>query len=326
MPVYNLQKYINKAIESVVNQTFSDYELIIIDDGSTDQTLNVCMKYSEKYENIKIITQKNSGVSTARNNGINKSIGKYLIFLDGDDWWKDHNMLEKIHYDLESRAGKAELYTFSYERYYEDSTEKIVKYNNFNNITIKEKIVNTGEFIQHVLYGKEVFCWFSWLYVYKAEIIRGKRYFDNKIAIFEDTVFLYSLLKDNIKIFCTSNVFYSYRCKRAGAATDLNVGKMEQLLGVSNKLITDALWNSDYNEDEKRIITNNLAHSFYLCLIYLYAKGIDKERLREVLKCNIGMTKYTTAGKDVVIKKMLNIAGISATGLLLHIRSLLKKI
>ena len=95
VPVYNAEKYIREAIESVLNQTFTKWELILIDDGSSDRSGEICNEFSEKDNRIKTIHTKNKGVSSARNTGIDKAIGNWIIFLDSDDYWK-RNMLETM--------------------------------------------------------------------------------------------------------------------------------------------------------------------------------------------------------------------------------------
>lgn len=84
VPIYNMEKYLEQCIKSVISQSFTDYELLLIDDGSNDKTSTICKKYEN--EKIKYIYQKNSGVSVARNTGIKKSKGKWIIFIDPDDW------------------------------------------------------------------------------------------------------------------------------------------------------------------------------------------------------------------------------------------------
>lgn len=326
MPVYNVEKYVKQSIESVLKQTFLGYELIIINDGSTDKTLEICKNYAEQYKNIRIIDQINAGVSNARNIGINKSIGKYLLFLDGDDWWLDSNMLSNIHSQLYCSDLDVDMYTFCYERYYETNRKMRIEHNNFNNPLINKKTINSQEFVHYVLSGKEFFNCFSYLYVYRAEIIRGKLYFDTNISIFEDAVFIFDLLKMNIKIMCTDNVYYAYRCERLGAASELNNKKMEQILNVANRIIEDVNLNDFYDDESKRLICNNLSHSFYLCLIFLHRKEIDKKRLRKNLRENIDMINYTTEGKDIFIRKMVKIFGIDIVGYLLYLRSLINKV
>lgn len=94
IPLYNKAPYVIKSIESVLNQTFLDYELIIVDDGSKDESFNVALKAIKDHRQCHIYKQKNAGVSVARNNGVGLSHGDYLCFLDADDWWKPNFLME----------------------------------------------------------------------------------------------------------------------------------------------------------------------------------------------------------------------------------------
>lgn len=86
VPVFNVEKYLVKCIESLINQSFSDYEIILVDDGSNDGSELICDKYAEKYKNVKVLHKENGGLSDARNYGINYSNSKYVIFVDSDDY------------------------------------------------------------------------------------------------------------------------------------------------------------------------------------------------------------------------------------------------
>lgn len=88
LPLYNKEQYVRKAVESIMRQTFNDYEFIIVDDGSNDKSAEIAATIIERLERCSIIQQKNQGVSMARNNGVAASHGKYLCFLDADDWWE----------------------------------------------------------------------------------------------------------------------------------------------------------------------------------------------------------------------------------------------
>ena len=88
IPLYNKALYVAKAVDSVLSQTFGDYELVIVDDGSKDSSVDVATKLIEGHLNCRLIRQENCGVSMARNNGVAVSQGEYLCFLDADDWWE----------------------------------------------------------------------------------------------------------------------------------------------------------------------------------------------------------------------------------------------
>ena len=92
IPVYNVEKYLSKCIESVLEQDFSDYEIILIDDGSTDTSGKLCDEYAENYSAIKVIHQQNKGLGGARNTGIEAAEGQYLLFVDSDDYIRDNIM------------------------------------------------------------------------------------------------------------------------------------------------------------------------------------------------------------------------------------------
>ena len=125
IPLYNKAPYVKKALESVCRQTYSDYELIVINDGSTDDSCTIAEEYLRDIDgvNYRLITQENQGVSAARNNGIAKSKGEYVAFLDADDWWEP-TFLEKMATLIEDYPD-AGLYASNY--YYHKDGKNIVK-------------------------------------------------------------------------------------------------------------------------------------------------------------------------------------------------------
>ena len=96
VPVYNVEKYLDKCIDSIINQTYKNIEIILIDDGSTDQSSAICDKYSKLDKSIKVIHKKNGGISDARNEGTKITTGSYLMFIDSDDYI-DSNMIEELY-------------------------------------------------------------------------------------------------------------------------------------------------------------------------------------------------------------------------------------
>ena len=101
IPVYNVEKYLEECIESAIKQSLNDIEIICINDGSTDSSLEILKKYEKKYSNIIVISQENKGLSASRNVGIRKAKGKYIYFLDSDDFI-DTNSMELCYKECES--------------------------------------------------------------------------------------------------------------------------------------------------------------------------------------------------------------------------------
>ena len=106
VPVYNVEEYLDKCVESIVNQTYKNIEVILVDDGSPDNCPKMCDDWAKKDKRIKVIHKKNGGLSDARNKGIDESKGEYLSFVDSDDYITDnyvellYNIISKEHADI----------------------------------------------------------------------------------------------------------------------------------------------------------------------------------------------------------------------------------
>ena len=111
IPVYKVEKYIRKTLDSVIEQIIPDVEVILVDDGSPDNCGKICDEYAEKFNFIKVIHQQNSGVSVARNRGVKETSGEYIMFLDSDDLLDD-GFLKEINSRLSENA---DIYTFGFK-------------------------------------------------------------------------------------------------------------------------------------------------------------------------------------------------------------------
>ena len=94
IPVYNAEKYIHKCIDGILSQTYHNTEIILVDDGSADNSLSICKEYAQKDSRIRVFSKENGGVSSARNMGMDEATGCYLMFLDSDDWL-ENDTIEK---------------------------------------------------------------------------------------------------------------------------------------------------------------------------------------------------------------------------------------
>ena len=107
VPVYNVEKYLKKCVDSILSQSYQNIEVILINDGSLDGSGEICEAYAKKDERIKYITQNNSGLGKTRNRGIEEASGKYLLFVDSDDYI-ENTMIEKLYHNItESHADVA---------------------------------------------------------------------------------------------------------------------------------------------------------------------------------------------------------------------------
>lgn len=121
VPIYGVEKYIKQCVNSVLDQNYNNYELILVDDGSPDSCPLICDEYAGKDERIIVIHKKNGGASDARNVGIKKAAGDYILFLDGDDYWLERDLLEKINERIKQYA--SDVICLNYKKVYDNGKE-----------------------------------------------------------------------------------------------------------------------------------------------------------------------------------------------------------
>jgi glycosyltransferase involved in cell wall biosynthesis len=160
IPLYNKSKYIKKTLQSVLNQNFLDFEIIVVDDGSTDNSLAIVKQFEDR--RLKIYKQENKGVSAARNKGISNAKGAYLALIDADDLWYSNHLTELKHQIIQ--FPDAGLYCNNYEIYLDANTKRNAQFNfNYNTdcLLVKEyfraSIINSVAWTSAVAFTKEKF-------------------------------------------------------------------------------------------------------------------------------------------------------------------------
>ena len=197
VPVYNVGKYLSKCLDSLINQTLEDIEIICINDGSTDNSLDILKSYSAKDSRIKIIDKPNEGLSITRNIGIHSATGKYIGFIDSDDWI-DLDFYEKLYSAITSNDVDIACATIVRKR------ENSSKYRVFFK---EEKIYETLEDkLKAINYPK---CSYVWNKLYKADKIKNIPF--KKGIYFEDVYWTLEVLKRTNKIITVPNINYFYR-------------------------------------------------------------------------------------------------------------------
>ncbi|MGN0502455.1 MAG: glycosyltransferase family 2 protein, partial [Ruminococcus sp.] len=121
IPVYNVQKYLDECVDSVLNQTYSNFEIILVDDGSTDRSPRICDCYAKKDDRIKVIHKENGGLSSARNCGIRAMTGDYVLFLDSDDFWDNKKALDSLSKIIYEES--ADVVCYGYKEFDENTNE-----------------------------------------------------------------------------------------------------------------------------------------------------------------------------------------------------------
>lgn len=215
IPIYNTEKYLGKCLDSIINQTYLNLEIILIDDGSKDESFKICSLYQNKDKRIKVITQENQGASYVRKRGVEISTGDYIMFVDSDDWLEKNAITKCVEavkiYDVE-------CVMFSYIKEYENkSIPNYIWNENFilsdNKVwelihrrligPVKEELKNPEK-----LDNLSSVC----MKLYKTDIVKSGKWVDiQKIGTSEDTLFNIYAFEKCSKVAYLNECFYHYR-------------------------------------------------------------------------------------------------------------------
>ena len=151
IPVYNTEKYLKECVESVLAQTYHNLEILLINDGATDSSPQICESYAKQDARIKLIHKENGGLSDTRNTGIKQCSGDYVLFLDSDDYWDDPKMVEKLADQMQQYP--VDILNFRYKKYMEDTKQFVPCLKSVEDIKqqekdqILERLINEGLYI-----------------------------------------------------------------------------------------------------------------------------------------------------------------------------------
>lgn len=199
IPVYNVEKYLPECIESVRNQTYPVYEIILVDDGSTDSSSLICDKYVQTDKRIRVVHKKNEGLSSARNTGIDAASGDYISFIDGDDWIEPGMYKAMTDAVIESKAD-----IIACNMILELSTGDKVPY-----ASESKNILYTKEKALKELYKNKNLTFSACNKIYNIKLFDSIRFTEN--IILEDMDISYRLIYQANSIYYLKDPFYNYR-------------------------------------------------------------------------------------------------------------------
>lgn len=226
IPVYNVENYLQKCLDSVLNQTYPNYEVICVNDGSTDGSLAILEEYQQKYHQIIIISQLNKGLSGARNAGIQVAKGNYIFFLDSDDWIETDTL--KI---LADKQNGEDLLCFNGRRYFEDGRTETP------DSGIEEVNITGWEYYnKYALVSRKFHFVCTVLRLYRREYLLKNSLFFEEGIYHEDNLFtpLACYYAKSVKVI--PDILYVYRIRQGSITQTTNVQRLFDMITVANKL------------------------------------------------------------------------------------------
>ena len=197
VPVYNASRWLRECLDSIVGQTYTNLQVVLLDDGSTDNSLAICREYADKYPFVEVYHQENQGVAAARNALLDRVKGEYVLFVDADDWIERDAVEYLVSVMLRTNADMVTC----------------VKYNQGATIIVTEDVWLQEraicEFLRHVCFSGAL-----WNKLLRADLLRGLR-FDERITYGEDALLIWGVLQRIGKVVITDKELYHYRSNDA---------------------------------------------------------------------------------------------------------------
>lgn len=300
LPCYNVEKYLNECVESILNQTFKDYEIILVDDGAKDSTPQICDDYAAKYPFIKTVHQQNAGLSAARNTGTKHAEGEYIVYVDSDDYLKDNEVLQKI---ADRASSNPDIIAY-----------KFIEYNEFNNTysqcpfnfditnkngTLAEKYLE--------LIDKDAYYNSAWSKAIKRSILTENNIEFERGLLGEDNEWYYHVVMAADTLELIDEPLYVYRRRPGSITTTTKRKNLTDMLHILEKW--EGILKAHKGDKRAEVVRGSLAKQFCSAVI-LYAGLQDVNDLYPELKKYSYLLKYSSNKRVVIFRWAIRFLGL----------------
>ena len=298
VPIYNVDKYIRKCIDSILAQTFTDFELVLVDDGSPDKCGSICDEYKKLDERVRVIHKKNGGLVAARNTGIKVAKGDYICYVDGDDWIAP-NLLSTV-WQKALRHTECDIVVYSAVKVFEKSSEEI-PYEISEGLYDKEKLKNLV--YPYMMYDKrKPFCSglifpVAWNKIFKREFLLEHYCQEERIRMGEDNAFVFECMYAAEKVYFCSEKLYYYNQLNANSM----VHSYDANRFVNNKYLVDYIESRLSGKDSIIDSQINAFKAYWLTMAVFHEVKCNRGlfEARKHISQNI---KSTNAAKSITLK------------------------
>lgn len=278
VPIYNVEKYLERCIQTLINQTYSNIEIVLVNDGSPDDSLSICKKYAEKDKRIKIVDKINGGLSDARNAGVKVAEGEYILFVDSDDYIENTScqkfaeVISKLgHLDiLSGNANVLKDGKISYMNHSGDDTH----------------VISGKEFLKNEIKRDSMYM-AAWLNLYRKDFLIENNLRFKKGLLHEDEEFTPRAFLMANRVACMQFNFYNYIIRDDSISTQKDMSKnAEHLFSTLHKL--EKIYDELEDDELKKLLKNSLADK-YLNMCQLlnntkssYNKQLETDFVKEI--------------------------------------------
>lgn len=318
IPVYKVEKYLRQCIDSILSQSFKDYELILVDDGSPDKCPEICDEYASTYDNVKVHHQPNGRLARARNSGMNLAKGEYVIFIDSDDYLGSDNALAEIDKTLENNP---DVLVFGFKKFFESNNTYGTPICNFHS---HAQALSPETFLAQLL-KNDSYTGTAWAKVIKRDLLTLNNIKFKEEMISEDSDWYLQVMEKAKSYSSLNKALYIYRMRPDSISHD-----------VKEQSLTDNLWILEYwperiqkstaDKERKNILMQILARyaGNFMVLYCSYGPEIRRKYYQRV-KGILPLLDNSVTPRATLIHKCIRLLGLRFTIMLLSTANKLKR-
>ena len=312
IPVYNTERELGRCVDSVIAQSFGDFEVILVDDGSKDRSGAICDQYSAQDQRIRTIHKMNGGCSKARNTGIRTATGEYLLFLDSDDMWDDVDALDKLHNSVQQ--GKQDIVCFGVRIFREDGSLEKVRKVELPGKCGKDKL----SILKELIYRNQYFS-ACYVRIYRREFLLSNNLFFIDGLLSEDIEWCARVMIHAKTIGTFSGQFYK-RIRREQGSQTANLGE-ENVFAILSSIEQGVKYAKDNCENNEllRLYYEYWAYQYAMLLGFIPIVGSElrNSQFYSRIKALKWLLRYDNVYKVRGVRLLSAILGIKLTALLL---------
>lgn len=313
IPIYNVEKFLDECVQSVLSQSYKNLEIILVDDGSPDRCPQMCDEYAAKDYRVKVVHKTNGGLSDARNAGLEAATGDFVVFLDSDDYWEDNNAVAKA-IDLINQDDETDVVMFPHKH--------LIR----GKVFLPEGRYNADVINNSTLYSALKYLLELNLYNTSAcaKFIRRDMLIDNNIKfkkglLSEDFDWSFQLFAHVKKLKAMQLPFYVYRKREGSISKSINDRNLNDVLWIIEKWVKEVP--CIYADEKLRNVQMNQLGFMYAMLISIAHFSKNPREFISRMKPYSFLLKFDISPKVKSVKTAINVIGLYPTYLLLTLRN-----
>lgn len=305
VPVYNVEKYLAQCLDSILSQSFKDYELIVVDDGSKDNSGKICDEYAEKDSRVKVIHKINGGLSDARNAGTKAAQGEYIVYIDSDDYVLSDSFLKTLYDNLNG----ADILLYKHQKFFDGNSDMLPCNYSYSNITVDDKYV---EKLKKLVEG-DAFYGMAWIKTFKRSLAVDNNIMFEKGLLGEDMEWNYHLITNANSLSVVDEPFIAYRQRANSITTSIKLKNLIDFIYILEKW-SKTIREEIANEELKNVLFASMA-KYYSNLLITYNRVEEKEKKQYInrIKDLSWVLKYSMSKRPRLVSRVYKLFGLKLT-------------